>query len=132
MPTPFDQLGPNVANAFTGTNLFYYGGAIAATGVMVWGGADHAVQRGVQYDLRVKAYGNISYYTGYIAPVVIAPGMYLLALALHDRTLAAAGAAATQALAVTVLTTGVLKVATGRVWPTHGGDTNDLRRLDDP
>lgn len=130
MPTPIDALGPNVADAFTGTNLFYYGGAIASTGILVGSGGDHAIRRAFQLHLHSDAYGDIAYYTGYIAPVVIAPGIYVLGLALRDRTLAGAGAATTQALAVTLLATGILKVGTGRVFPNNGGDPKDPRRLD--
>src|SRR5438046_2524775 len=77
MPTPIDRLGANVVDAFTGTNLFFYGGAIAATGLMAWGGADHSIRRWAQQDLRVKIYGDASYYFGYIAPVIVAPAVYL-------------------------------------------------------
>lgn len=129
-PTPLDNLGPNVADAFTGTNLVYYGGAIASTGILVWSGGDHAIRRAFQLHLRSDTYGDSAYYTGYVAPVIIAPGIYVLGLALRDRTLAGAGAATTQALAVTLLATGILKVGTGRVFPNNGGDPKDPRRLD--
>src|SRR5258706_15826501 len=85
MPTPFDRLGENIADAFTGTNLIYYGSAGAATGLMVWSGADHAIRRWTQLDLRSPIYGDISYYAGYIAPIVIAPGIYFIGLVLRVR-----------------------------------------------
>src|SRR5579884_407205 len=47
MPTPFDGLGVDLASAFTGLNLLWYGGAVAATGAMAFGGLDQAVRVGV-------------------------------------------------------------------------------------
>ena len=131
-PTPFDRLGWNVVDAFSGANLLLHGGAVAATGVMAFGGADHALRLAAQRDLLAPAYGDASYVAGYVLPLTLAPALYVAGLAGGDRTLAAAGAATLQALAVTGATTGILKWATGRPYPTHGGDPHDPRRLDHP
>jgi membrane-associated phospholipid phosphatase len=131
-PTPFDRLGWNVVDAFSGANLLFHGGAVAATGVMAFGGADHALRLVAQRDLRAPAYGDASYVAGYVLPLTLAPALYVVGLVTGDRTLAAAGAATLQALAVTGATTGILKWATGRPYPTHGGDPDDPRRLDHP
>jgi hypothetical protein len=122
MPTPVDGLGDDLALAFTGYNLFYYAGAIAATAAMAPSGADQAIRVGVQQSVASPAYGDVALYAGYILPLTAAPAMYLVGLAVRDPAAAGAGSAALQALAATALTTGVLKFATGRVYPLNGGD----------
>lgn|GEM_PF-1550682 len=132
MPTPIDALGADVARAFTGTNLLYYGGAVAETGAMAFLGGDHAVRVAVQENLASGAYGEAAYFTGYLAPAIVAPGVWIVSMALHDRDMAGAGSAAVQALGVTLMTTAFLKIATGRVYPLNGGDPNAPDRLDHP
>lgn len=132
MPTPVDGLGANLAEAFTGTNLLFYGGAVAATGVMAFGGADQALRVGVQQNLVAPAYADASLYAGYLLPVLVAPGVYLAGLAVHDRKTAGAGSAAVQALVVAILATAVLKVGVGRVYPVNGGDPRAPDRLQHP
>jgi membrane-associated phospholipid phosphatase len=120
-PTPVDALGPDLAADFTGYNLFFYGGAVAATGLMAFGGADQAIREGVDAHVhRASAYGNVAVYTGYIAPVLVAPGVYLLGLALRDPMLAGAGSAAVQSLVVAMVATAALKVGVGRAYPGAG------------
>jgi len=99
---------------------------------MAYGGADQAIRVGLQRNLDWPVYGDASVLTGYILPVAIAPTLYLVGLAIHDRTLAGGGSAALQALAVTVLATGALKLATGRAYPLNGGDPRSPDRLDHP
>jgi membrane-associated phospholipid phosphatase len=132
MPTPIDSLGADLVEAFTGYNLLFYGGAVAATGVMAFGGVDHAIRVGVQRDLAAPAYGDTAFYAGYIVPAIAAPAVYIVGLAAHDAKTAGAGSAALQALGVTLVATGVLKVATGRAYPLNGGDPNASDRLDHP
>ena len=132
LPTPIDALGPDLVEAFTGYNLLLYGGAVAATGVMAFGGADHAIRVGVQRALVVPAYGAASVYAGYLLPLVVAPGVYLIGLAAHDRKTAGAGSAALQSLVVAIVTTAVLKVGVGRAYPLDGGDPGAPDRLDHP
>jgi membrane-associated phospholipid phosphatase len=62
-------------------------------------------------------YGNTANLTGYILPVVVAPGLWLTGLALRDPAATGAGSAAVQALAVTATTVAVLKIGVGRVYP---------------
>jgi membrane-associated phospholipid phosphatase len=132
MPTPWDGLGEDVVDAFTGMNLLWYGGAVAATGVMAFGGADQAIRVGVQRNLAVPAFGDSANYGGYVLPAIVAPATYLVALALRDRDAAAAGSAAVQALGITLVVTSVLKVGVGRPYPLNGGDPNAPDRLDHP
>jgi membrane-associated phospholipid phosphatase len=130
-PTPITALGDDLIDAFSGTHLIYFGLAVAETPVLSLSGADFAIRRAIQENLRAPAFGDAAYYTGYIAPAVVAPGLYLIALAAGDSVLAGGGAAATQALAITLATTLVLKVGTGRPFPNDGNDPRDPRRLDD-
>ncbi len=132
IPTPLDRLGDDVLLAFSGTNLLFHGGAVATTALMAFGGADHAIRVVTQRDLVVPAYADASFYAGYLLPLTVAPGLWLVGLVTRDRTLTGAGAAACQALAVTGLTTAILKWATGRPYPTHGGDPQDPKRLEHP
>jgi membrane-associated phospholipid phosphatase len=132
MPTPLDGLAEDAAEAFTGTSLLFHAAAVASTGVMAFGGADHALRVGVQRSLVVSAYGDAALYGGYVVPAMAAPGIYVVGLVAKDRITAGAGAAAVQALAMALATTGVLKVAVGRVYPSHGGDPSAPDRLDHP
>jgi membrane-associated phospholipid phosphatase len=129
MPTPFDRLGPNLVDAFTGWNLVYYGGAVAASGTMAFSGADHEIRVFTQRHLQAKALADTALYAGYILPIVVAPGIYVIGLAANDRVVTGAASAALQALAVTSATTVLLKWGIGRPFPTNGGDPNDPERL---
>ncbi len=131
-PTPFDGLGDNVAYAFTGTRLLFPAAAVAVTGSMAFSGEDHALRAAVQRQLRAPAWADGAYYAGYIAPAVVAPGLYVIGLAARDRKTTGAGAAALQALVVTLGVTGALKLVTGRPYPLHGGDPAAPDRLDHP
>jgi membrane-associated phospholipid phosphatase len=113
-------------------SLVGYGGAFLTTGVMAFGGVDHAVRVGVQRSLRSPAYADGAYYAGYILPALVAPAVYLVGLASHDPVTAGAGSAALQALATTLVATGVLKIATGRAYPLNGGDPGAADRLEHP
>jgi membrane-associated phospholipid phosphatase len=132
MPTPFDGLGADVVEAFTGTNLLYYAGAVTATGLMAFGGADQAIRTGVQQNLVSAGFADTAFYTGYILPATLAPTLYIVGLAVRDPDTAGAGSALLQALGLTLAATGVLKVATGRPYPLHGGDPNAPDRLNHP
>jgi membrane-associated phospholipid phosphatase len=126
MPSPIDALGADIVRSFSGWNLAYFGGAVAATAVLAPTGVDHAVRLGVQEHAYSRAWGDAAYYTGYILPTVVAPGLYVAGLLAPRRSLAGAGSAAVQALALTVGTTFVLKVATGRPYPRNAGPPGAL------
>jgi membrane-associated phospholipid phosphatase len=132
MPTPVDGLGADLIEAFTGTNLLFYGGAVAATGVMAFGGADQAIRVGVQRNLMAPPYADGAFYAGYVLPATVAPAIYIAGLVAHDPLTAGAGSAALQALVTTLFATGILKIATGRPYPLNGGDPNASDRLDHP
>jgi membrane-associated phospholipid phosphatase len=135
LPTPIDGLGEDIGAAFTGPSLLFYGGAVAVTGVMAFGGVDKRVRDGLQRDMDWPVYGDASVLAGYILPTVLAPTLYLIGLAADDRTLAGAGSAAIQALAITVVATGALKLAVGRAYPgEEDGATafHPFQRLDLP
>jgi len=132
MPAPLDGLGADLVDTFTGINLVWYGGAFLATGVMAFGGADHAIRVGVQRSLRSPAYADAAYSSGYALPALAAPAVYLVGLAIHDPVTAGAGSAALQGLAMTLVATGVLKIATGRTYPLNGGDPGAADRLEHP
>jgi membrane-associated phospholipid phosphatase len=131
-PTPFDGAGDDLAGAFSGGQILWSAGAVVATGLMAFGGVDHAIRVGVQRGLRSPAYGEGAYYTGYLLPAIVAPAVYIVGLAARDPVVAGAGSAALQALAETFVATSVLKIAVGRAYPLDGGDPNAPDRLDHP
>jgi membrane-associated phospholipid phosphatase len=122
-PTPIDGLGVDLARAFGGYNLLFYGGTIAGSAALAFSGADQKITDAVQEHLGSSAYGNAAKLTGYILPTALAPGIWLTGIALGDRTTAGAGSAALQALVVTDATTFVLKVSVGRAYPPGDGHT---------
>jgi membrane-associated phospholipid phosphatase len=131
-PTPFDALGSDVVDAFSGYNLFFYGGAVVGTGVMAYGGIDQAIRVGVQEHLVYPAWGNTSYYAGYILPAAVAPSVYLVGLLAKEPVVTGAGAASLQSLGVALVAMTFLKIAVGRVYPQNGGDPNAPGVLDHP
>jgi membrane-associated phospholipid phosphatase len=131
-PTPLDGLGPDLRDAFTGTNLLWYAEALAATGTMALGGADHAIRVSVQRNLYSPVLADGAFYAGYLLPAVIAPALYLTGLSTQNRDAAGAGSAVLQALGITVVATGLLKFAAGRPYPLNGGDPSATDRLDNP
>jgi membrane-associated phospholipid phosphatase len=131
-PTPIDAVGADVAEAFTGTNLIFYGAAVAETGAMAFGGGDHAVRVFVRTNLVAPAWCDVANVAGYVLPVVVAPAIWGLGLAAKDDAAIGAGSAAVQALALTAATTVLLKWSTGRSYPLHGGDPHAPDVLDHP
>jgi membrane-associated phospholipid phosphatase len=132
IPTPIDALGSDLVEAFTGYNLFFYGGAVTGTAMMAYGGVDQTIRVGTQQHLAAPAYADASLYAGYIVPAVVAPGLYLLGLIAKDPVVAGAGSATLQSLGVALVTMGLLKVGVGRAYPLDGGDPNAPGRLDHP
>jgi membrane-associated phospholipid phosphatase len=132
LPTPIDALGADLGEAFGGTNLIFYAGATVGSAAMAFSGADPSIRVAVQEHIGSDVVGNTTNITGYILPVTVASGVWLTGLALHDRATAGAGSAALQALAVTALTTAVLKIGVGRGYPSGGRDPNAPDRFDHP
>lgn len=131
-PTPVDGLGDGVVDAFSGTNVFFFAGAVLTTGAMAQSGLDHSARVAVQNHLASPVYGDAALYGGYLVPAVVAPALYVVGLALGDDRTTGAGSAALQAVAVTLVTTGLLKWSTGRAYPLNGGDPAAPDRLDHP
>jgi len=130
--TPIDALGPDLAAAFSGWNLVFYGAAFAETGAMAFGGGDHAVRVYVRQHFASQAWSDAANVSGYVFPALAAPGVWLLGLIVRDDYLLGAGSAAMQALAATLLTTDLLKWTTGRPYPLNGGDPRAPDVLDHP
>jgi membrane-associated phospholipid phosphatase len=129
---PWDGLGDDIADAFSGTNLLFYGGAVAVTGAMAYSGGDQGVRVAVQRNLVVPAFGDGASYAGYILPAIVPPVVYVAGLVTRDRDVVAAGCAALQALGIELLFTSIVKVGVGRPYPLNGGDPNAPDRLDHP
>jgi hypothetical protein len=132
LPTPIDALGPDLADAFGGTNLLYYLGSVAGSAAMAFAGADQSIRVAVQEHLASSTYGDAANVTGYVLPLTVAPAVWLTGVALGHRGTAGAGSAAVQALALTAATAAVLKIAIGRVYPLNGRSPTAPDRLDHP
>jgi membrane-associated phospholipid phosphatase len=133
LPSPLDGLGADLHDAFLGTTpLVLDALAVGVTATMARSGADHSLRVEVQDHLASPWIGDTAYYAGYVLPAVLAPGLYLFGVAARDPQLAGAGSAAVQALVITVVATGALKLVTGRPFPLHGGDPHAVDRLEHP
>jgi membrane-associated phospholipid phosphatase len=131
-PTPIDRLGCNTIDAFTGTGALLSGLAVASTAGFAISGADHSIRVFFGRHAAQPSLGASMALAGYVAPVVIPLLVYGAGLSAKDGSTTGAGAAAIQALAVTVTTTALLKVASGRPFPLYGGDPRDPARFSHP
>jgi membrane-associated phospholipid phosphatase len=122
-PTPIDAVGEDLGRAFGGWNLVFYGGAIAGSVALAFSGADRSIRDTVQQHFGSSLYGNAATLTGYILPLSVAPGVWLIGLAAGDRAATGAGSAAVQSLVVTASTVFVLKVSVGRLYPPEDAHT---------
>jgi membrane-associated phospholipid phosphatase len=134
-PTPFTHLGDHLLSVYTSPGpLLAYAVAVGSTVVVVASGADQSIRLGAQRDVRTGSaadgWGTAAYYGGYLLPVLVPLVLYGAGHAGGSRDLAGGGAAALQALGITVGTVTFLKWATGRPFPNHGGDPHDPARLD--
>lgn len=132
MPSPLDDVASDVADAFGGWDLVLYGAAVGETAAMAFAGGDHGARVFVRGNLASPAWGNTAYVAGYLLPVVVAPGIWVVGLAARDRATLGAGSAAVQALALAAVATVVLKWSTGRPYPLHGGDPHASDVLQHP
>ncbi|HEX8792100.1 MAG TPA: phosphatase PAP2 family protein [Polyangiaceae bacterium] len=117
LPTPLDAVGSDLLEAFGGTNLLFYAGAVGASAGLAFSGADESIRDATREHLASSTYGTAASLAGYILPLTVAPGTWLVGVVLHERDAAGAGSAALQALAVASATTFVLKVGVGREYP---------------
>lgn len=131
-PAPWDRLGCNVVEAFTGTNLLLYAGAILGTMELSASGADHSVRVAFEKHVQSRPFGDAMVVLGYIGPPVASALLYTTGLVAHDRPLTGAGAAALQAIGITFTATVIAKGLTGRPFPNHGGDPTSPSRLEHP
>ncbi len=122
MPTPLDGLETNLVDAFSGSELLYYAGAIAGTSVLALSGADHEIHLRFNRHIEYSAWNETANIAGYVVPLLTAPTIWLAGIALDDHTLAGAGSAAIQAFVVTIATTGALKFVVGRPFPLSTGE----------
>ena len=117
MPTPIDDVPADLEDTFSGANLLYFAAAGLSTVAMVTSGVDRVARS--EFDRRVdmKAGNDIANVCGYLVPGVVTPSIWVVGLAMHDRTVAGAGSAVIESILVTVTTMGAMKFASGRAWP---------------
>lgn len=119
---PWQNLWGNFADSYSGTNLLYHGGAVAATGTMVATGWDARAQQWFQ---RTNPIGDDIGYSmvvaGWFWQIAPAGFLYLYGWKSDNYNIMGAGAAAIQAVALVGAVTMVLKVVTGRRQPLKDG-----------
>lgn len=130
---PWSHLAANTGDAFwnptTDTALAV---GIVSTVVMS-PHADHGIRVAIHRTIGSDSFGSAMVVTGYVAPVLVPLTVFAVGLASpRQRAWATAGAAAAQAVFVTVLTNTLIKGVTGRPFPMHGGDPNAPDRFQHP
>jgi len=129
---PWDRFGCNVVDAFTGTNLLVYAGAILTAMDLSASGADHKVRVAFERHVQSRPFGDAMVVFGYAGLPAIGALLYGGGLASGRRDLTGAGAAALQAMTLTFGATVLTKALTGRPFPNHGGDPTSPDRLEHP
>lgn len=119
-PGPFDRLGWNVADSFTGLNLGFQLAAVAATATMNTQDSDVRIYR---YFRDHPDWGKAAYpavVIGATGPVLLFAGLHIVGRATDNRETVGAAYAVLQSAAVTVAYVSVLKLVSGR--PAPSGD----------
>jgi len=120
---PFSLLGKNISESFWGTTTYFHLGAFAATTAMVKTHADRKIQ---DYFIEKNPIGQPFAFAmlrlGDATSLILGLSFYGFGTWQNIPTLAAAGAAATQAVMVNGAYIGSLKVITARYRP---GETNN-------
>ena len=131
-PTPFDRLGCNLLDAARGENLLFYGAAVLSTVELSATYADHDARVALETSAQSRSFSDAMVTLGYLGPPSLGVLLYAAGLLRRDHAMAGGGAAAIQAMSVTFATTVLLKIATGRPYPNHGGDPHSPDRLEHP
>lgn len=119
-PGPFDRLGWNVADSFTGLNLGFQLAAVAVTATMSTQDSDVRIHR---YFHDHADFGKAAYpavVIGATGPVLLFAGLHIAGRATNNRETVGAAYAVLQSAAVTVAYVSVLKLVTGRPAPSAG------------
>ena len=114
MPTPIDDVKRDLKDTFSGPNLFYFAAAGLSTVGMVTSGVDRAARHAFDRHIDMHAGNDIANVCGYLIPGAVTPSIWVVGLAMHDRTLAGAGSAVIESILVTLTRMGAMKFATGR------------------
>lgn len=130
---PWDAIGDHArAAVIDPSSVAALSTGLVATAALSAGEADHEARVFVLRHGQSDAYGDLAVVAGYVAPIVAPALMFGVAGISGKRAHLAHASAMTQALALTFVATSVLKGATGRPFPLHGGDRNAPDRLEHP
>jgi len=124
--TPFSNLGTNAIHSFTGRNLFWQIGGVAASYGIIKTKTDYNVHN--YFSENAEKYNTFSLpavYIGYTVPVALGGGMYIYGLFSDNPKPAAAGSAVLQSAFLAWAETSVLKIFTGRQNPDNFIYTKD-------
>jgi hypothetical protein len=132
-PSPFDRLGANVSRVATEPiALVLMGTGTASTALLAGTDGDHELRVVVQESIGSRSFGSAAVALGWVVPALVPSTFFLGGAVTGDRDTQRAGAAALQAIVLTVTVVGSLKIATGRDFPLHGGSPDDPHRLGHP
>jgi membrane-associated phospholipid phosphatase len=129
---PWHRLPCNALEAFSGENLALHFAAILGSVQLSQSGEDHQARLFFERRLGFRPFSDAMVLLGYAGPPIVAAGLYLSGLIAGQSKLTAAGAAAVQALGLTLLATTSLKLLTGRPYPSHGIDREAPERFEHP
>lgn len=132
LPGPLDGLEDHLSRAFGGWNVALHSLSVASTVALSASGGDHALRVAFQGRLAWRAGGDLAVTAGFVLPPLVPGFLWGAGLVTGDASFASAGSAALQALSVTLVTTAILKVGTGRPFPLQGGDPRAPDRLEHP
>src|SRR5690349_7552570 len=76
LPQPWDLLGQNLLDAFTGPNLLWHTGGVAATALLVTSNADYQVHHFFAEHETLGYVAVPGLIAGYAAPFLVAAGLY--------------------------------------------------------
>jgi membrane-associated phospholipid phosphatase len=133
-PGLFLAVWDNLGRAFSGRFLFLHALALGLTAIIVYTGLDGEVRA---FFLEENPLGGFAPYAflifGNFWHALVAIGLVLIALRRRNRVLIGAGLAALQALLLSAIVTGWLKLLSGRKGPLHPlrADLGTFRTTDD-
>jgi hypothetical protein len=115
---PFTNIGNNTVASFTGYNLLFHAGGIAATYGIIKSDLDYNLHNYFyKNESKYNAYSVPAVYIGYFSPLLLGGGMYITGLASDNTKTAAAGCAVLQASLLAISEMSILKAITGRQNP---------------
>ena len=116
---PFTNLGQNFIDCFTGNNLWYHLGGIAATPAIIYSGIDYKVHNYFADADEFRPVSAAIVAVGTVMPIVLSGGLLVSGLSKNSPKEKAAASAAIQASLISLVYASTLKFFTGRPNPKY-------------